>query len=92
MNNLVPWATKDKCMGWTWYLANDFQFYLLVPLFVKLYYSKRRIFYVLLGVLVLVSISVQMVVIMANNFSPSYLTYNDEYWTLFYVKPWSRFN
>ena len=24
LNNVIPWATQDTCMPWTWYLANDF--------------------------------------------------------------------
>ena len=34
INNIIPWKTFDSCMHWTWYLANDFQFFFLVPLFV----------------------------------------------------------
>lgn len=33
---------------------------------------------------------VQMGVILANSLSVSYFTYNDEYWTVYYVKPYSR--
>jgi hypothetical protein len=33
---------------------------------------------------------VQMSVILANSLSVSYFTYNDEYWTVYYVKPYSR--
>ena len=32
INNLYPWKLADECMGWTWYLANDMQFYILAPL------------------------------------------------------------
>ncbi len=28
--------------------------------------------------------------ILANSLSVSYFTYKDEYWTVYYVKPWSR--
>ncbi|XP_071097623.1 nose resistant to fluoxetine protein 6-like [Haliotis cracherodii] len=38
VNNLVK--TKEMCMGWSWYLANDMQFYILSPLiFVPLFFS-----------------------------------------------------
>ena len=33
---------------------------------------------------------VQMSIILANSLSVSYFTYNDEYWTVYYVKPYSR--
>lgn len=31
INNFLP--LKDQCMAWTWYLANDMQFFLVAPLF-----------------------------------------------------------
>lgn len=34
---------SNNCMGWTWYLPNDFQFFLLVPILVWLFYRKRVI-------------------------------------------------
>jgi peptidoglycan/LPS O-acetylase OafA/YrhL len=41
INNLIPWSSHDNCMSWTWYLANDMQFYLLVPLLANLFYRRR---------------------------------------------------
>ena len=32
INNFYPWELKNECMGWTWYLANDMQFFILAPL------------------------------------------------------------
>jgi peptidoglycan/LPS O-acetylase OafA/YrhL len=55
LNNLIPWSTHDTCLPWTWYLANDFQFYLLLPMFVTLYYKKRNWFYSVLFSLLLFS-------------------------------------
>jgi hypothetical protein len=31
-----------------------------------------------------------MIVILKNDFSASYFTYKDEYWQVFYEKPWAR--
>ena len=39
INNLYPWKLMDECIAWTWYLANDMQFYIFSPLIViPLYY------------------------------------------------------
>ena len=32
INNFHPWKMGDECMGWTWYLANDMQFYVIAPI------------------------------------------------------------
>ncbi len=32
INNFYPWHMRDQCMGWSWYLANDMQFYVISPL------------------------------------------------------------
>jgi len=45
INNIVPWdksSTMTMCMGWSWYLANDFQFFLLVPIIVHMYLKGER--------------------------------------------------
>ena len=34
INNFVPEFLTQSCMGWSWYLAADFQLYLLAPIFV----------------------------------------------------------
>lgn len=90
LNNIIPWNENDTCMQWTWYLANDMQFYLLVPLFASLYYNKRKWFYIVLGILMFLSKITQLSVIIANDLSVSYFTYKDEYFTIFYVKPYAR--
>ncbi len=32
INNLFPYAMMDGCISWSWYLANDMQFYIITPL------------------------------------------------------------
>ena len=48
-----------------------------------------KCFYVLVTLLG-VNTLIQLIVILANSLSVSYFTYNDEYWTVYYVKPYSR--
>ena len=39
INNFYPWELGNECMGWTWYLANDMQFYIVAPVvLIPLYY------------------------------------------------------
>ena len=34
INNLWPWSTTGICVGQTWYLSNDMQFFCLAPIFI----------------------------------------------------------
>lgn len=45
INDVDPWWNQrfgSVCYGHSWYLANDMQFFLLVPIFVLIYRSKHR--------------------------------------------------
>lgn len=90
LNNLVPWGARDNCMQWTWYLACDLQFYLLVPVLVNTYYHSRSRFWASITLLYCLSVLVCTVVIVRNQFSASFFTYKDQYWSVYYEKPWAR--
>ncbi|ETE66744.1 Nose resistant to fluoxetine protein 6, partial [Ophiophagus hannah] len=47
INNFI--AGPESCNGWTWYLANDFQFYFITPLLVFLS-SRRKCWLVISGI------------------------------------------
>jgi hypothetical protein len=49
------------------------------------------VFYYTLGGISLGCVIIQMIVILTNSLSASYFTYNDEYWTVYYVKPYTRY-
>ncbi len=34
INNLYPWELGKECVGWSWYLANDMQFFIISPLII----------------------------------------------------------
>lgn len=90
INNIIPWSTIDTCMHWTWFLANYLQFFLLVPFLVQAYYHRKKYFYISIGVVTFLCILVSIIVIVVNDLSPSYFTYKDEYWSIYYVKPYAR--
>ena len=77
-------------MSWTWYIACDMQFFLLMPVLVENYYMNRKCFWVALGILWASCSLISLIVITTNNISASYFTYDDDYWTVYYEKPWAR--
>eukprot|EP00826_Nyctotherus_ovalis_P036814 TRINITY_DN329_c0_g1_i1.p1 TRINITY_DN329_c0_g1~~TRINITY_DN329_c0_g1_i1.p1 ORF type:complete len:674 (+),score=150.18 TRINITY_DN329_c0_g1_i1:237-2258(+) len=51
--------SDSNCMGWTWYISNDFQIYLLVPFLVLLYLWKQLAAYAVVGMLMAASVVIQ---------------------------------
>ena len=53
INNLVPWKMDDECIGWVWYLANDFQFFLVTPPILYAFWKNRIVGYAIIFVVLL---------------------------------------
>ncbi|XP_021367674.1 nose resistant to fluoxetine protein 6-like isoform X2 [Mizuhopecten yessoensis] len=95
INNFVD--SFNSCMVWTWYLANDMQFYLISPLLlVPLYFSRRHgglvcgVF--LLGTTItsyVVSYQLDLSAVMFNANSTS-TTNEDNYFPYYFVRPYCR--
>ncbi len=49
INNYYPRDLSKGCFGWTWYLANDIQMFLLLPWLVMLYKRSNPVGSVFLG-------------------------------------------
>eukprot|EP00455_Lapot_gusevi_P042780 TRINITY_DN5126_c0_g9_i1.p1 TRINITY_DN5126_c0_g9~~TRINITY_DN5126_c0_g9_i1.p1 ORF type:complete len:421 (+),score=95.63 TRINITY_DN5126_c0_g9_i1:94-1356(+) len=96
VNNLIPKATTEGkyCLGHTWYLQCDFQFFLLAPFLVLLYFrtSSRRLAPSLFLFFILTLASTLANIFLANHYhleaSPA-LTTSDEF-SILYIKPWTR--
>jgi peptidoglycan/LPS O-acetylase OafA/YrhL len=43
INNFVPDWKSSRCMSWTWYLANDMQFFIITPPLLFLYHRFSRV-------------------------------------------------
>jgi len=76
INNLIPFVSDDNCMGWTWFLANNFQFLLLVPIFAILYYKKKNIFWIVVGSAGAACFLFDIIVVATGDLSASYFNYN----------------
>ena len=86
------WSRKTECMEWTFYLADDFQFFLLVPLLIWLYRSrgKRAYFYGVICLLWAMYLISTPLVTYYKELSPSYLRFSQEYLTYYFYPPWTR--
>ena len=90
LNNILPWKQSSNCIQETWYIANDIQFFMLLVVLAELYYTSRGKFYLSLISIFLVTLALQLIVILKNDLTASYLAHKDEYWTLYYDKPFTR--
>ena len=90
LNNIIPWKTRDGCMNWSWYLACEMQFFLLLPHLVETYSKNRPKFWFWIVFWWSVSNIFSIGVIANNDLEASFFAYKDEYWTLFYEKPYAR--
>merc|ERR1719427_48951 len=43
INNLYPSILVEECFGWSWYLANDMQFFILTSLLVYILHKNRKV-------------------------------------------------
>ncbi|GCC20245.1 O-acyltransferase like protein isoform X1 [Chiloscyllium punctatum] len=94
LNNFV--MIEQRCMGWTWYLANDFQFYITTPVFIFLLYRNRLLMIALAGFLLLTCFIVTALISwffklpIGLHFDSRLLTYG-VYNIQYYVKPYCRY-
>ncbi|CAI2386557.1 unnamed protein product [Moneuplotes crassus] len=92
INNLVPWNTGLMCMSWFWYLANDFEFFLISPIIIFFYCRNKIVGYALVAILMLVNYIVNMVLTAQNDLGIMFtLSGGGDFFDLVYMKPWSRF-
>ena len=80
----------NYCMGWTWYLPNDFQFFLLIPLLVHLLYHRRTIGMIFIAVFQGICFAATIAVAYSYNLRPSYFEATDDYFNLYYYRPYIR--
>ncbi|XP_033725178.1 nose resistant to fluoxetine protein 6-like [Pecten maximus] len=51
IQNFFP--VTEQCIGWSWYLANDMQFFIITPLILIPLYRKPVVGYIIIGVLIM---------------------------------------
>lgn len=90
INNLYPWDMGAECIGWVWYLANDFQFFIISPPIIYAYCKNRIAGYMLIGFLIFVSMMVNGILTLVYNIGIDLSSNQVDGMTLLYSKPWGR--
>ena len=89
INNVLPSSQPSACFGWLWYLANDFQFFLILPFQIMAYKRHRYLGYASCYVLLGFSIFTTYTISAINDINVSIFT-DFQYASLLYFKPWVR--
>ena len=99
INNIYPWKIGDECLGWSWYLANDMQFFVISPLIIiPMYFlfplGIAIVTGLLLGSFISTGVLAGVFDIQANTFAAFAYGYNttvtEDTSDLLYTKPWHR--
>ena len=93
LNNFIPDYKGSFCMGVTWYLANDMQFFFISPIILLLYIKiKKYIGWASVAIISVVSVLVTALI--AHHYNLNALissadSYSD-YYKYYYIKPYTR--
>ena len=99
INNFYPWMFSDGCFNWSWYLANDMQFYVIAPLMLLPLYYFAPIGMIVSGAILLCSFVITATLtgvydLQANTLAPMAYQYvtntTQSAQDLIYIKPWAR--
>lgn len=91
ISNFVP-SGKQACMGWTWFIVNDMQFYLCSPIILILHYKNKLLGYGGLVFLILTNMIITATETAENNYNPGviYGLLDSYQFTHSYIKPYFR--
>ncbi|KAK6182375.1 hypothetical protein SNE40_010080 [Patella caerulea] len=97
INNLYKSERNAMCMRWSWYLANDMQFYIIGPLaLIPLALGHRVVGFVVLAVLLAIQYITTGYTAWDIHFkgifqrTGSGMSFNADYFNIVYVKPYTR--
>lgn len=91
LNNIAEINSQaNECMGWTWYLPNDMQFFLLIPIIVFLLYKNKVMGLLFIAVFQAGCFAITIFSAYRNNMSPSYFEATEAYYRYYYHRPWAR--
>ncbi|KAH9525823.1 Nose resistant to fluoxetine protein 6 [Bulinus truncatus] len=87
ISNFVEGA--DMCLNWSWYLANDMQFYVVAPL-ALVPIALGYLFPGVLVALLMFACHIISYVLIENKYEATIYINTPDFFTKLYIKPWTR--
>ncbi|KAM9331021.1 O-acyltransferase like protein-like [Gastrophryne carolinensis] len=92
---LITNFVSDSCLAWAWYLSNDFQFHLTIPLLIFFYVKANRVLVAIVTLLFIASTVTSTWLSFFFELPIRYPTPNNKsyynYWLEYYFKPYCRY-
>ena len=89
INNFATAVSGEMCIGHSWYLANDFQFFLYSILIYILLNDKKKVRDIIFISTFILSFVAQFFTVYSYKFKYP-VDESTDYWSAFYIKPWCR--
>ncbi|KAJ3434234.1 o-acyltransferase [Anaeramoeba flamelloides] len=90
INNWYPRHYTDSCLGQTWYLANDFQFFIIAPLIVWIAWKSRKVGYAVIACIIAGSITYKCLIVHHWQLTINIHQSDMHYYDWIYIKPMAR--
>jgi len=90
INNIYPWENLQECLPWVWYLANDFQFFIVTPPIIYAYCKRRTAGYAIVLLLTFASMLVIGICTAVYNIPITLQGGEINSGDVLYSKPWAR--
>lgn len=98
INNIYPWQLKDECLGWTWYLGNDMQFFVIAPIMLIPLFFLLPVGLLCVGAFLVASFAITGALAGHYQYPANQFILNAphiqgppwDYTSVLYTKPWSR--
>jgi len=92
INNFYPKMESSMCLGWSWYLAVDMQFYIVTPVLLILFWKRPVFGWCASAILLIGSFSANIALVKTYSLSYNLLDTqtSEEYYDTIYTKPYAR--
>jgi hypothetical protein len=91
LNNFLPNYKTESCLGSSWYLADDMQFFFISPIILVVYLKINKLAaWGIIGGLNLLNIATSAAIAHHFDLNPVIFTTGNNYFDYYYVKPYCR--